>query len=512
MPTTQQTATADGLYDYIEREIQLPTPPAIALKILNNIQNDKSGMEELTGIISADPALTAKMLRVANSSFYALKNKVSSIERAVSVLGTNLIKNIALSFVIASDLRESNTSSAFDYDYFWRRAVTTAVTADLISQYLGKRDEDIFVIALLHDIGVLTAYQHHRDSYARLIHFARESDSKLAELEQQEFGFDHQQIALTLIRKWNLPDHFAGPIAYHHHPASAPEAWREKAAIIQVADQISAIYTTSGNSDKVPDIKQQLADKFGLSPEKSNRLFDEAALQSIEILNTFAIEDGGMKPYSQMLQEANEELGRLNISYEQLVLELKEAKEKSERLANELQSANLRLNDLVFTDGLTGLYNHRYFQQTLAREIQRAERYGTPLSLILFDLDFFKKVNDTFGHPTGDQVLVNIAANITACIRPSDVLARYGGEEFAVILPHTDLNGVKVFAARLRRCVANTVTQHEGGEIRVTTSIGATTYQPWERKITREALIKTADRGLYSSKKNGRNTVTTLLP
>jgi diguanylate cyclase (GGDEF)-like protein len=179
--------------------------------------------------------------------------------------------------------------------------------------------------------------------------------------------------------------------------------------------------------------------------------------------------------------------------------------------ARELHDANSRLEQLAFRDGLTNLYNHRYFQEILKNELSRARRYHHPLCLILFDIDFFKNVNDTFGHPAGDQVLINLANAVSAAIRPSDIVARYGGEEFAVILPETNQTGMKVFAERLRRCVAAITTVFQNNQIKVTISSGGVLFSPDDDRITAQQLIDIADRGLYMSKKNGRNRVT-LLP
>jgi diguanylate cyclase (GGDEF)-like protein len=130
----------------------------------------------------------------------------------------------------------------------------------------------------------------------------------------------------------------------------------------------------------------------------------------------------------------------------------------------------------------------------------------------MFDIDFFKKVNDTHGHPAGDLVLMNIAKAVSSAVRPCDIVARYGGEEFAVILPETSAAGVKVFAARLRRCVEGIGTLVDGQHIYVTVSAGATTFNQKGADATKDVLIETADRGLYMSKQNGRNQVTVLEP
>src|SRR6056297_836008 len=151
---TSSSAHHEKIQKLIAQQINLPSPPAIVVQILNTVQKENASLQDLTQIISADPALTAKMLRVANSSLYALPNKVSSIERALCVLGTNVIKNIALSFVVANDIRGKGTVN-FNLDYFWRRSVTAAVAAELLTNRLQERNDDIFVTALLQDIGIL---------------------------------------------------------------------------------------------------------------------------------------------------------------------------------------------------------------------------------------------------------------------------------------------------------------------------------------------------------------------
>jgi len=499
----------DQLQQLITKEINLPSPPAIAVQILNTMQKEDAALSELARIIAADPALTGKMLQIANSGFYTLKSEVTNIDRALSVLGTNIIKNIALSFVIATDLRGEEHSS-FDFDDYWRRSVTSAVAAELLSKRLGKKDEDIFVTALLHDIGMLVMFLHKRGEYSDLLQGAKLSDQPLTSLENEKYNFNHQQVGNVLIQTWGLPQRICDAIGFHHNPETAPEESQKTAKILQFADQLAAIYNETDTAEKARILQGQLQEHYSLKQDQIRELLDEVADKSVKILKTFEIEPGDMRPYSQMLQEANEELGRLNLSYEQIVIELKEAKNKSERLAHELQDANLRLSDMAYIDALTGLYNHRYFQETLATELSRASRYQSSVSLIIFDIDFFKKVNDTYGHPAGDQVLKNIASEVKKAVRPSDIVARYGGEEFVVILPETDITGIKVFAARLRRCVEGLITKVGDQQIMVTVSVGGTTHSPEQHTTSTDLLIQTADRGLYMSKENGRNQVTIL--
>jgi diguanylate cyclase (GGDEF)-like protein len=495
----------------ITDQLSLPSPPAIAVQILNTVQKEDASLQDLARIISADPALTAKLLRVANSSFYALPNRITSVERALTVLGTNVIKNIALSFAIAGEVR-GREQGGFDFDYFWRRSVTSAVAAQLLTALLQQKDEDIFVAALLHNIGILIIYLGKGEEYSRLIKGRLNSGIPLFEMERQHFGFDHQIVGATLLTTWGLPASIAEPMQYHHEHDNAPEEHRRTAEILSIAGKLSAIYNEKDSARQVRLLQERLPTMFQVTTEQVRDLIDNIAKESIEILKTFEIDPGDIRPFSKMLQEANEQLGQMNLSYEQLVLELKEAKEKAERLAGELREANSHLHALVFRDGLTGLYNHRYFQENLEKELARSQRHHSFLSLVMFDIDFFKKVNDTYGHPAGDMVLINIARKAAGAVRTSDIIFRYGGEEFAVILPETNQSGTKVFAERLRRSIEAITTAAEGRQIHVTISVGAATFVPGTQGVTKKLLIETADKALYASKKNGRNRVTILEP
>lgn len=158
---------------------------------------------------------------------------------------------------------------------------------------------------------------------------------------------------------------------------------------------------------------------------------------------------------------------------------------------------------MAITDGLTGLFNHRTFQERLAAEFKRLHRFPEPLSLLLIDIDFFKKINDLYGHPAGDEVLRNIAGVIKETVRDVDVPARYGGEEFAAILVGTNHEGAMNMAERLRKSVEDKRFNLDGKEVRVTVSIGVATA-PYDTG-DREELIGKADQALYHSKRNGRN-------
>ncbi len=177
---------------------------------------------------------------------------------------------------------------------------------------------------------------------------------------------------------------------------------------------------------------------------------------------------------------------------------------KVKRLQDELMVKNATLAKLSTVDALTGLRTRRYVTELLSIEFLRARRYTTPLSVLMADIDHFKRVNDAHGHPTGDAVLRGVSESLTRALRATDTAGRYGGEEILVVLPQNDLEGSMVFAARWRSIVEESLfTSPEGAKIQVTISIGVTQYH--DRYKSADDLIAAADRALYVAKDGGRN-------
>lgn len=176
----------------------------------------------------------------------------------------------------------------------------------------------------------------------------------------------------------------------------------------------------------------------------------------------------------------------------------------------ELLDANSRLEVLASQDALTGLANRRSFDQTLEVEIRRAQRRGSPLSLLLMDIDLFKRYNDHYGHVAGDACLRAVAEQLKQCVRrPGDLAARYGGEEMAVILPNTDLEGAQAVADAFMQNLAQANLAHQASPFeRITASIGLTSLVPGQAQgATTETLIGAADKALYNAKAKGRNRI-----
>ncbi|MDD5772273.1 MAG: diguanylate cyclase [bacterium] len=170
----------------------------------------------------------------------------------------------------------------------------------------------------------------------------------------------------------------------------------------------------------------------------------------------------------------------------------------------ELEDVNKKLAILSITDGLTEIFNYRYLSEVLEKECERTKRIEGNISCMIIDIDFFKNINDKFGHQAGDHILQQLSRIFFKNLRRIDTIGRYGGDEFILILPETTSEGAKIVSEKLRKLIENKVFVFEGNSIRATISIGIASF-PGGKVLTKEMVIKSADDALYQAKKNGRN-------
>ena len=258
---------------------------------------------------------------------------------------------------------------------------------------------------------------------------------------------------------------------------------------------------------------------FELFPEVEESWF-RRKVESVATLGTPAFTIWEQRPYLVRFKNYQPITGLEDFMYQNTtILPLQATNSKIEHLCliiydvtsvavnkRQLQSMSDQFKHLSRTDRLTGLNNRGYWEEELKREYARHRRYGSSASLVIFDIDHFKKVNDTYGHQAGDTVIQSLAKIVSEQIRDTDIAGRYGGEEFVVLLPDVDAAGGRVFAERLCGVVERLQISHEGQVIPFTVSLGVADLS--EPCHDHQQLIERADQALYGSKRNGRNQVT----
>jgi diguanylate cyclase (GGDEF)-like protein len=208
----------------------------------------------------------------------------------------------------------------------------------------------------------------------------------------------------------------------------------------------------------------------------------------------------------------NDEIAELTVAFNDMVTKVREGRQRLEEARDQLaqtneglRAANRTLETLAITDGLTGLYNHRHFQDTIDKEIRRCDRENRLLSVLLIDIDHFKQYNDRFGHTEGDSALRRVSGQIAAKIRSTDMAFRYGGEEMAVLLPSCGKEQATEVAEKIRTAVSSSTARSGRFGAKNTVSIGVATF-PADGRVAR-ALVDTADAALYQAKAEGRDRV-----
>lgn len=211
--------------------------------------------------------------------------------------------------------------------------------------------------------------------------------------------------------------------------------------------------------------------------------------------------------YEEAINKGASDFVSKPIRFEELLLRLRRVL-RERNITKERALMLKRLQDLAITDGLTKLYNSRYFYKQLDSEVNRSKRYNHPLSLLFMDIDHFKHYNDNYGHLEGDKVLAGVGKVIKSCLRKMDTAYRYGGEEFTVILPETSRGEVMTVAKRIKDVMENEKFSPQSGKsVSITISIGATEYCRDERI---SEFVQRADKAMYLSKQRGRNQISTL--
>jgi diguanylate cyclase (GGDEF)-like protein len=505
------TTTAPNILHTILSSRDLPTLPIVASKLLTLTAQEETPLAEITALITQDMALTAKILRVANSSFYSFSKEISSIQHAVSILGTNPVRSLVLSFSFLSLKDGKNTN--FDYSGFWERSLAGAAAAKVIAAQLPDIDsDDLFTIGLLQNIGHLVFACTLPDAYEKMQSNASASIEVVDEeiMEEAQLGITHCAAGFEVARRWGLPDLYLHAIRYHHNPTLYEGDNQQVAQTIKIVfltDLIVSIFYSTTPEIAHKRFRKEAKELLGLDVLTINTVLKQVADQIDASAEYFGLNIPPTKSVADILQEANARLNQLNLSYEELNRELIKSKRELELLTAELKHKNGLLRNLANVDHLTEIANHRCFQTILDQELNRSTRNEGAISLLMMDIDRFKKVNDTWGHLTGDQILKELCSITKKIIRDYDLLARYGGEEFIAILPATAPEEAVIIAEKIRENIENHVFNDGTVDIRITVSIGVVSAHPAEGEIKKQTLISYADKALYQAKRTGRNRV-----
>jgi diguanylate cyclase (GGDEF)-like protein len=482
----------------LQMTVSFPSPPAVAMRIITLMGDPDMALAEIAGVISQDPALTVKVLRVANSPLYSTRRKSENLRQALVALGMNAASTLALSFSLIGAYSNSVTAG-LNHTQYWRRSILNASAARRFGALMGVRaPEELFLAALIQDIGALGIDRVQPDFYASLP--ANAPHGALVAHERATLGADHAELGAWLMRHWHLPESICQIVALSHDPGSEPQATPLgiSSRCVALGAEYTEVLLGSPDAVSLDVVARKAQELLGIDTQSLGNALEAfvAEIPEIERLFDTKLMDAGYA--TSMVEQARDLLTMRTMRALQKVSSLEEDLER-------LEVRTATLEDQHRRDALTGVFNRGYLDIVIEKEFRSAQAGAWPLSLVFVDLDRFKQVNDTYGHPAGDAVLIATAKLILDVVRDSDFVARYGGEEFVIVLAGIGLIAAQRVCERLLARLRTTEHVFPGGAIRATASLGLATHCPETPFASAAQLIASADRCMYSAKESGRD-------
>jgi diguanylate cyclase (GGDEF)-like protein len=484
--------------------VKLPTKAPlslIALQIVRESLAPEASLPELAKLAASDPGFALRIIAIVNSASFGPQRHVSDVRQAVSLVGIRGLRSIGMSLALSDMIPVGD-----DGRVLMANSLRRAVASQFLAQRLGQKEVDeYFTTGLFLEVGLLSRA---RDDLPGAAEVARLPALHRVMHERAAGLVDHPAAGAALAASFMLPSHVEVAVL-QHHADTIPEALPSRVA--WAAERLAALWE---GGDPVSNRKAAIDAvlKLGLSADDAQEATSKLPDLLIAAATGFDRDVGPQPSVEELLVDVNRSLLEMTQNYDVAVRRLEALVAEKDRLSKQLTEANAQLQTLASTDALTGLANKRAFEEALRRDLSRADRDQTWLTIVMSDIDFFKKVNDTYGHPVGDEVLRQVGSAFGAKLRGGDLAARYGGEEFILILPGSNSVGGKIAAERLRRAIEALRPIGPNGPFSVTASFGVASVCGPGCAGSMSELVQRADSALYAAKRGGRNCVAAAEP
>lgn len=508
--SAEQLQHAEKLQRLLQKA-DMPTLPLVAQKLIDLCRDDQSAFADFARVIESDPGLASRILRVTNSAYYGLRNKATTLDRAIGVLGLKYVKTVSLGFRLATVLAQFETQG-FRMEEFWQKSVLRGVLArQLAQEYCPGRAQEAFLVGLLEDCGILFLIQALGMPYVEMWQNARGSEAALFRLEQEVFEYNHLEAAEVLTQQWSIPELIARPIRTHHRRPFGRPTEDEQIQLSQIAYFVGTLSFNGPEALSEEDLTllKYCHNVFGLDKTSLKRFLREARLEFISISEWFKELIDDKLNVAELLGQANDLLSDLaaNTAPEMFVLE------------TEVQSLRAQCEDLTDsmdqyqkqaeTDDLTGLYGRARLERFLDNASWRVKNSETSLAVMFFDVDNFKDINNTYSHAVGDRLLQQLAVLIRELFGESGCPCRYGGDEFVVALMGLKLKEAVQLAAGLTERIRSVPVVLRASDDRsvldFSCSVGMLFCEVGSQPGNCTRILEVADGLMYSVKKSGKN-------
>lgn len=489
----------------------LPTLPSVAVELVKLSKDPGSEIRDIISLVKTDPAISAKILKVVNSAFFGLSSQVTSLDRAVGLLGTTYVTSIALSFYLSNSASDGGPL-AEHYACYWLQSVVQATAAEMLGKRLKVRTEsELFLAGLMLDLGRLAMLKAIPQEYAAALDAAREQQCGLVEAEREHLGFDHCEIGAKLIESWQLPEILSDFVSFHHAeintlPQTGDSQDARQYKILAIAASVGDFFCAPNKAEALMRVEQIGAELLEFKDDGLESFLRDVRVRIDQVSEQFSAQANQLADPTELMAEASAQLVKLAVRENVASMQAIARHQAVEVARRDLETQNQHLQKQTSHDPLTKIFNRKYFDEALAAEVKSCASTARSIGVIFCDIDDFKPINDTYGHQFGDEVLTRFAQAVGSALRPSDVFARYGGDEFVVLVSNPTVKGLEKLSERIHSCFQAEEFSFEGRSVSVTVSSGAALDVPGRDDLNVEArILAAADQEMYRSKNDRGN-------
>jgi diguanylate cyclase (GGDEF)-like protein len=485
---------------------KVPTNPAIAMEILRLADDPTSSAEQFAEAIRADAALSARLLEMANAAMYAQREPVTTIRRAVTVMGLRRLRMVALGFQLVAHLDRLG-DSRIDLKSFWQHSVLRACLArEIAAGVVPTHAEEAFVIGLLQDCGILLLVQVLGDDYAALYASQNLSPTAFHFEERKRFAHDHVEAIRMVADEWRLPEVIAQPLGRHHEPLllgpDSTEAQR-LSAVSYFVGSLPLICNLAPASSE-PGLQEYARVELGLDARAVRQCLERTGEAYRHVAPLLAEKLPEDLDVTELLNQANRHLSHAAAEAETRTEVVEADRDRIRRQQAQLKMALGQYRERAARDPLTWLLNRGALADATLASIRECRTRNLPLAVYFLDIDDFKIVNDTSGHHVGDEVLRVLAGTIAEAVVNGGFAGRYGGEEFVIVIPAIGVDDARERGRRLVKDVRQVKLVAGGPPAALTCSLGAVWGRP-SPGTSPQDLFTSADELMYEAKLRGKD-------
>lgn len=422
----------------------LPSIPAVAAKVIELTADPDVQMCELASQITIDQALASKVLRTVNSSFYGLRKRCTTIEKALILLGLAPVKSLVLGFSLVSAFSEDE-SDGFDYKAYWTRGLHSAVAAKLIADEVNHKDnaDECFLTGLLQDIGMIAMHRALRDRYLEIVNQSADDHTKLARIELEAFDLQHATVGATIAEHWRLPLEIVVPLKYHERPTACPTEYARSARCVALANLVHNVLIAESPTEPLRQSYQRAHSWLGIKQSRVDEIIEETGHAARQFASVLEVEVEEIDAPAEILARAERQ--HIDLTRDELA---------GSYAANEVAS---QAGD-ASRDSLTGVLNRDGFKNAIGQVYSAVKPGEVDITVVQTVISGLESVAQKHGDQVRENVIIGIANLMVRQFEPlGGAVCRLSAEAFGVVLPEIDALTAQQTADACKESFANAV-------------------------------------------------------